>query len=79
MPTILFSIVRTILSVLGLAFLGSRRRTRSARNGDSKTSSSSHSTYTHSERHSSSPKEHKKMFARDEGEYVDFEEIKDEK
>lgn len=74
-PTILFSVIRTIFSVLGVVF-GSRSRGRRARRSDARSSASEN--YSHYEKPSSGgAKAHKKMFDKNEGEYVDFEEIKD--
>lgn len=70
-PTFLFSLIRTILSMLGFMFTGRRRRHTSSyesgrQSAENKTSYSSSTS-------------RKKMFDKDEGEYVDFEEIKDDK
>lgn len=74
-PTFLFSVIRTILSMLGFLFTGKRRRP-SYREG-------SGSFYEHSsndsQRREHSSASRKKVFEKDEGEYVDFEEIKEDK
>ena len=76
-PTFLLSVIRTIISMLGFLFTGKRRRTTSYRND-----SDSYYRNTMGEtksRPSSSSAPHKKMFDKNEGEYVDFEEIKEDK
>lgn len=74
-PTFLFSLIRTIVSMLAFLFTGKRRRTTSSAGRASGYYEQS-SQNRERERSTSS---HKKMFDRDEGEYVDFEEIKEDK
>ena len=74
-PTILFSVIRTLFSILGFTFGGRKRRGKG-------TSSSSQSGYergaeTSSRNSKTADGQRKKMFDKNEGEYVDFEEIKD--
>lgn len=74
-PTLLFSVIRTILSILGFMVRG-KRRGGSASAGAQNDSFRSNNAYRNSE---PGDVRRKKMFDKDEGEYVDFEEIKDEK
>lgn len=80
-PAFLFSAIRTILSMLGFMFTGKRRRSSSSSSSSSYGGAGSfYGSSTNSgqaEQSSSVPR--KKMFDKDEGEYVDFEEIKEEK
>lgn len=75
-PTFIFSFIRTLLSMLGFMFTGRRRRTTSSYG---KSNSDSGNRYTSNDKHkeSASSAPRKKMFDKDDGEYVDFEEIKD--
>ena len=75
-PTFLLSVIRTIISMLGFLFTGKRRRTTSYRN-DSDSYYRNTMGETKSRASSSAP--HKKMFDKNEGESVDFEEIKEDK
>lgn len=76
-PTFLFSLIRTILSMLGFLFTGKKRRSSySSRNSDFGSYNQRNSSRAEQPSDASS---RKKMFAKDEGEYVDFEEIKDDK
>lgn len=75
-PTFLLSVIRTIVSMLGFLFTGKRRRASSYRD-DSDSYYRNNSGETKSRASSSVP--HKKMFDKNEGEYVDFEEIKEDK
>lgn len=76
-PALLFSVVRTILSMLGFVIGGKRHGSSSS----SQQSYRGENTYGQSYKQSDSARSHdnrkKKMFDKDEGEYVDFEEIKD--
>lgn len=79
-PTIIFSIIRTILSVLGFTLRGRKRGGASSYGGYSRgadgaeSGDSSRTNY----RTGGNDASRKKMFDKNEGEYVDFEEIKDE-
>lgn len=74
-PTILFSVIRTIFSILGFINPARKRRASSSRKESGYTRYEQ--TGGSSSQASASPR--KKMFDKNEGEYVDFEEIKDEK
>ena len=77
-PAVLLSVIRTVFSVLGVAF-GSRRRGR-ASSSHAAGGNSAHSGATAGERRSSQgDNSRKKLFDKDEGEYVDFVEIKEDK
>lgn len=72
-PTLIFSAIRTIFSIIGFLFGGKKRTTRSGfekrydfRENNSRGSAADDVQYSR-----------KKMFDKDEGEYVDFEEIND--
>ena len=74
--TILFSVIRTLFSILGFVFGGHKRR------GKGNHSSSTQRGYesgaeTRSRNSKTADGQRKKMFDKNEGEYVDFEEIKD--
>lgn len=76
-PTFIFSAIRTILSVLGFMFIGRKRRHSSSYNEERDF------RYKHTSNggrdSSNSSAARKKMFEKNEGEYVDFEEIKEDK
>ena len=77
-PAVLLSVIRTVFSVLGVAF-GPRRRGRAS---SSRTAggNSAHSGAAAGERRSAwGDNSRKKLFDKDEGEYVDFVEIKEDK
>lgn len=83
-PTIIFSVIRTILSILGFT-LHRRPRGNASSRGYSQqggtsggTSSSAHNSSAHNSS-GASRGARKKMFDKNEGEYVDFEEIKEDK
>lgn len=79
-PAFLFSAIRTILSMLGFMFTGKRRRSSSSSSSSYGGTDSFYGNTTNSgQAGQSSSASRKKMFDKDEGEYVDFEEIKEEK
>lgn len=79
-PAFLFSAIRTILSMLGFMFTGKRRRSSSSSSSSYGGTGSFYGSSTNSgQAGQSSSASRKKMFDKDEGEYVDFEEIKEEK
>ena len=79
-PAFLFSAIRTILSMLGFMFTGKRRRSSSSSSSSYGGTGSFYSNTTNrGQAGQSSSASRKKMFDKDEGEYVDFEEIKEEK
>ncbi len=71
LPAILLSIVRTVLSWFGLA--PKRKGTYYSHTTWSSTGQKDAGSDRHGQ---NSPKERKKLFDKDEGEYVDYEEIK---
>ncbi|MBQ8270399.1 MAG: DUF4834 family protein [Bacteroidaceae bacterium] len=77
-PTIIFSVIRTLLSILGFSLRGRKRGGSSSARGYSHgADNGDRGSYTkYGARDNDSSR--KKMFDKDEGEYVDFEEIKDE-
>ena len=77
-PTILFSVVRTLFSILGFS-LGGRRKGRSKASESAYKDDYDASASYRRRNSSAADGQRKKMFDKDEGEYVDFEEIKDEK
>lgn len=79
-PAFLFSAIRTILSMLGFMITGKRRRSSSSSSSSYGGTGSFYGNTTNSgQAGQSSSASRKKMFDKDEGEYVDFEEIKEEK
>ncbi len=73
-PTLIYSLVRTLLSMLGFVFTGKKRKKRNDapegygyRGGGASGEEDTRSGHK------------KKLFDKDEGEYVDFEEIKENK
>lgn len=78
-PTIIFSIIRTILSILGFT-LHRRRRGNASSRGYSQQGGTSAGTSSSAHNSSGASRgARKKMFDKNEGEYVDFEEIKEDK
>ena len=78
-PAVLLSVIRTVLSLLGITF-GSRRRGRASSSRTSSGANSAHSGAAAGERRSAwGDNSRKKLFDKDEGEYVDFVEIKEDK
>ena len=76
-PTFIFSAIRTILSMLGFMFIGRKRRHSSSHNEEK---NFHYKQTANSGRDSGSSSDvSKKMFEKNEGEYVDFEEIKEDK
>lgn len=78
-PTIIFSVIRTILSILGFTL---HRRPRGNASSRGYSQQGGTSAGTSSSAHNSSGASRgarKKMFDKNEGEYVDFEEIKEDK
>lgn len=81
-PAFLFSAIRTILSMLGFLFTGKRHRSSSSSRSSSYGGGTGSfygqaSAGGNAKPHSSAQR--KKLFDKDEGEYVDFEEIKEDK
>ena len=70
-PTILFALVSWILSIFGFR---PKKRWHSTGRGFYYSSESPKDAHTAEPKHEN--RERKKIFAKDEGEYVDFEEIK---
>ena len=75
-PTMLFSLVRTLLSILGFC-IGGRRRGRGASSGASSQSDRDYGGNASYRRNDAGAAggQRKKVFDKDEGEYVDFEDI----
>ena len=70
LPTILLSIVRSILSIFGFAFKPNRTH-----KNDTRKDETSYTSYNTKETGVKN-RHRKKIFDKDDGEYVDFEEIK---
>lgn len=78
-PTIIFSVIRTILSILGFT-LHRRPRGNASSRGYSQQGGTSGGTSSSAHNSSGASRgARKKMFDKNEGEYVDFEEIKEDK
>lgn len=76
-PTILFSLVRVLFSILGFS-IGGRRRGRRNSSESAQGSAYDSTSYRH-KRTSAADGQRRKVFDKDEGEYVDFEEFEDDK
>lgn len=70
LPTILIAVIRSILSIFGLNFKRNRTQKNSTTNNDA--------SFTNYKTNDVNNKKHrrKKIFDKNDGEYVDFEEIK---
>lgn len=75
-PTILFSLVRIVLSILGFS-IGGRRRGGGTTASQQRTRGHGEASSRRRGEGEESSSQRRKMFDADEGEYVDFEEIKD--
>lgn len=75
-PTLIISLIRTVVSMLGYLFTGKRRSHRGA---GSYREEPRHDGGYSSGAHRHANNQQKRIFGNDEGEYVDFEEIKDDK
>lgn len=75
-PTILFSVIRTLFSILGF-MLGGRKRRGKGNHSSSTQRGYESGAETRSRNSKTADGQRKKMFDKNEGEYVDFEEIKD--
>lgn len=78
-PTIIFSVIRTILSILGFTLHRSPRGNASSRGYSQQGGTSAGTSSSAHNSSGASRGARKKMFDKNEGEYVDFEEIKEDK
>lgn len=78
-PTIIFSVIRTILSILGFTLHRRSRGNASSRGYSQQGGTSAGSSSSARNQSGASSGARKKMFDKSEGEYVDFEEIKEDK
>ncbi len=72
-PSLLLTVIARIVSFFSF---GSKRRAEHQGSAERNAHQSYQSHDSHDHKHQGKKKQHKKIFDKDEGEYVDFEEIK---